>query len=314
MNKKYLLFFSLLLLAGCYRVPDKISPKVDYAISDTYMESLPAAFRPLSTQERSQDWGKEYLIGQSFAKEMDLYRAISTFRRADILVPERSFRKPEVQYNILLCYYIGKRYEDAIYYFEHSLLSHVDHTFSAFHDLLIILYDCYSEVNNEEKIKKTYELLHKFYPQTASRLQISSIIEEANIDKIDRLSQAHPDDLFLINLLSDYENKKKSVTKAQTFNALLPGSGYLYLGQKRSALTSFLMNGLFIFAAVEFFKKGYVAAGIITCGFEAGWYFGGIYGAGLEAKYYNERIYETLATQTMNEQGLFPIFMLKYSF
>ena len=94
----------------------------------------------------------------------------------------------------------------------------------------------------------------------------------------------------------------------------MPGSGYLYLGQKKSALTSFLLNGLFIYAAYEFFHHGYTAAGIITTSFEAGWYFGGIYGAGEEAKFYNERIYNEEACTLMQTKKIFPFFMLKYSF
>ena len=115
-------------------------------------------------------------------------------------------------------------------------------------------------------------------------------------------------------MLDRYYLEKKSVAKAQTFNALLPGAGYLYLGQKKSALTAFLLNGLFIAAAYEFFHHRHVAAGIITTSFEAGWYFGGIYGAGEEAKYFNEKAYERNASRTLHEYNLFPVLMMLYAF
>ncbi len=100
----------------------------------------------------------------------------------------------------------------------------------------------------------------------------------------------------------------------QLLNALIPGAGYLYIGQKKSALTAFLLNGLFIAAAYQFFHHRHVAAGIITTGFEAGWYFGGIYGAGEEAKYYNERLFEKNAATVLNDYKLFPALMMQYAF
>ena len=84
--------------------------------------------------------------------------------------------------------------------------------------------------------------------------------------------------------------------------------------EKAGALTALLLNGLFIFAAYEFFHHGHTAGGIIVSGFEAGWYFGGIYGAGEEAKYYNERIYEKMANRTLSEHKLFPILMMEHTF
>ncbi len=311
MNRKLIIL--LFLLSSCYHVSDKIQPQINYSFEDSYLKNLSPSFPSLTASEIQKDWGKEYLIAEHFAKDLDLYRAISTFRRAEILAPERSVRKTEIQYYILFCYYLAKRYDDAIYFFEHSDLSRVDETFSSFHDLLVILYDCYNRNKDYEKIKKTLDIIQKNYPETAKKLQLSTILFEANIDNIKMLSDSNLVNVDLKPLINEYEAQKKSVSKAQFLN-IIPGMGYLYLGQKRSALTSFLINGLFIFAAYEFFHNGYVAAGIITTGFEAGWYFGGIYGAGLEAKYYNERTYEQLASKTMNDKALFPIFMLKYSF
>ena len=116
------------------------------------------------------------------------------------------------------------------------------------------------------------------------------------------------------DLLAKYCAKKKSVTSAGTLNAIIPGSGFLYLGQPGSAATSFALNTLFIAAAIHFFNKGNVAAGIITTSFEAGWYFGGIYGAKQNAKLYNERIWEQEACQYMTKEKLFPMLQLTYAF
>ena len=115
-------------------------------------------------------------------------------------------------------------------------------------------------------------------------------------------------------MMSYYEIKKKSVGGAQILNTFIPGAGYFYVGQKKTALTALLLNTLFIVASYEFFHHGYIAAGIITTSFEMGWYFGGIYGAGEAAKFYNERLFENVATPMMNQEKVFPALMLKYAF
>ena len=90
--------------------------------------------------------------------------------------------------------------------------------------------------------------------------------------------------------------------------------GYLYLGQKKSALSSFLFNTLFIYTSYYFFKEGNIAAGIITSCFEFGWYLGSVYGAGESAKYYNERLYEKYAAPVMAQNKHCSTFMLRYGF
>ena len=109
-------------------------------------------------------------------------------------------------------------------------------------------------------------------------------------------------------------SRKSRSQKPKTLNAFLPGAGYLYVGQKQSAMTAFLLNGLFIAAAVHFFNHKQYAAGAITLSFETGWYFGGIYGAGESAKLYNERVYERHAYSVLNQEKLFPLLMLRYGF
>ncbi len=311
--KKYILL--LLLIAGCYRVPDKINPRVDYEVQDQHFSRLHSAFPPLSMIERNSDWGREMIIGHAFAMELDLYRAVSTYKRAEILLgDEHRDRKLEVQYDILLCYFLAKRYDETVESFEKSDLAHVDKTFPAYHDLLLILYESYGEMENEEKQAQILDLMKKSYPETAEKVQVSQAIRQGDLPAVEQFAAGFHERSYLDDLLENYEAQKKSVAAAQALNAIIPGAGYLYIGQKKSALTAFLLNGLFIAAAYEFFHHGHTAGGIITLSFEAGWYFGGIYGAGEEAKYYNERIYEQNATAVLNDTKLFPVLMIQYGF
>lgn len=313
MNKRFLLL--LLLTTCCYRVPDRINPAVNYQLQDQHFSPLASAFFPLSPLERASDWGKEYAIAKAFAEELDLYRAVSTFKRAQILLPEADVsRKLEIAYDILLCYFLGKRYDEAIEAFDKSDLSRVDKTFPAYHDLLLVLYECYREMDDKEKQQRIFELMGKSYPDTAEKITLSHAVREGDLSQVEQFAKGFQRPSYLDGLLDTYNSQKKSVGKAQLLNAFIPGAGYLYIGQRKSAFTAFLLNGLFIAAAYQFFHRGHIAAGIITTGFETGWYFGGIYGAGEEAKYYNERLYEKNGAVLLNDHHLFPVLMMKHNF
>ena len=303
-----------LFFCSCTRTSEEIEPQIDYAVQDQYLLHLQTPFPPLSFKEDIEDWAKEYKIAMGFAKDLDLYQAATSFKRALFLIPksERQ-RKLELQYEILLCYYIGKRYEEVIYLFEHSPLHLTDHTFSVAEDLLTILFDSYAQIKNTDKAEHVLAYMHEYFPKTEEHLQLSNNLRTGDLSAIQSFAEK-PEYTYLQNFLSDYQANKKSTTTAKTLNALIPGAGYLYLGQKQSAVTAFLLNGLFIGASCYFFVKDNIPAGVIFAGFEAGWYFGGIAGAGEEAKFYNERVYEARATPLMNQQRLFPILSLHYGF
>ncbi len=312
---KYCWIVIVLLFAGCHRVPDQVDPKITYAVPDRYLKSLPSPFPPLSPLEKMEDFGKEYWIGITFAKNLDLYQAITAFKRAEILLgTSNENRLLEIQYEILLCYYVGQKYKDVTDTFEHSGLKTVGPSFPAFHDLLIILQNSYLETGNTSQAERLRKVLESYDKESGEKLELSTALLEADFPTIRKFAAEPPYATYLKPFLASYNQDKKSVGKAQGFNALIPGAGYLYLGQKQSAITAFLLNSLFIGASAYFFHDGNLAAGIIFTSFEAGWYFGGIYGAGLEAKYYNERLYERKAQVLMQQERLFPILMLRYAF
>ena len=312
MNKIILYSLSLLFLSACHHIPDDKKPKLSHSVQDRYLRKLPSPFSPLTPEERHEDWGKEYLIALGFAGELDLYQAMTAFKRAEFLLPSsRHSRKMEIEYEVLLCYYLGKRYQEAIYLFEHGNLKTISPEFPAYKDLLVVLYDCYLNCNDQEKADKVLHIIQQTDPAMAEKISLSGILIQGDISS---LKEAAPHNPSVKTLLDTYDTQKKSIGTAQALNAFIPGSGYLYIGQKQSACTAFLLNGLFIWASVYFFERGNLAAGLITTSFEAGWYFGGIYGAGLETKFYNERVYERTATPLMNENKLFPILMLQHAF
>jgi len=308
-------FFVLLILTSCHENSTLLEPKIFYFPQERHIKTLPSPFIPLAREEKETMWGKEILIAQSFAREMDLYRAITAYKRAKILLPSvMKERVWQIEYSILLCYYLGHKYQEVVESFEDSDLKNVPETFPAYINLLLILYDSYQRRDNIARAQAILNLIEKQDPELARDLVLGTSINEGVLSAIQFLSEMEPVNIEAIQFLDDFCTNAKSVRKAQALNAILPGAGYYYVGQKKSAFTSFIINSLFIWASYEFFDRGYIAAGLITTSLEAGWYIGGINGAGLAAKAYNEAYYSECGKDLMIRKKLFPVLMFQYAF
>lgn len=330
--KKCLLLLFIVLITSCQTSCYKLEPEICYIPPKQFVEYHPSAFPPLEIEERRQDWGKELIIAQGFASEIDFYRAITSFKRALFLTPKKyAARRLQMQYGIILSYYLAGRFQDTIETFEASSLTDCPPDFPALDDLLVVLYDSYKRIENEVKASCIMALIQARNQSQAKQLSLSEAVRAGNL--CGALISSAPevvcetDDNILTTtpssqirsletqcFVKEYEMKKKSVRKAQFLNALLPGAGYFYVGQKVSGITSFWLNSLFIAAAYYCFDHNNIAAGLILSSFEFGWYFGGINGAGLAAKEYNEHIYNTAGKEFLLKNALFPVLMLKYTF
>jgi hypothetical protein len=87
-----------------------------------------------------------------------------------------------------------------------------------------------------------------------------------------------------LNLPSKYP------TTAGILAALIPGLGHAYVTRYRDAAVAFILNGLFIWAALESFDEGNHALGAILGVLELGWYTGNIYSAANVAVKYNRKM------------------------
>jgi hypothetical protein len=168
---------------------------------------------------------------------------------------------------------------------------------------LLILYDSYTKRGDEARAHSILNFMKKHSPELAHKVTLYH-----------ELSSGQCDATEFSAIKQTFNAHRKSPEKARWLNGLLPGAGYLYIGQKQTALTSFLINALFIAATYQLFHHGQTAAAIITGGFEVGWYVGGIHGAGLAAEQYNNTLYNRLAKSELTERKLFPILMFQYSF
>ncbi|OGL43909.1 MAG: hypothetical protein A2161_18135 [Candidatus Schekmanbacteria bacterium RBG_13_48_7] len=87
--------------------------------------------------------------------------------------------------------------------------------------------------------------------------------------------------------LSDFEKKclegetlpQKSPRLAGLLSAIIPGTGQIYANRYVDGIVALLLNGAFIYGAVESFNHDNPTTGSILIFFELGWYTGNIYSA-----------------------------------
>lgn len=310
LKKIFSLLILIAFLSGCVvNNCSKIEPKITYCPSPRILECLPSPFPPLTDEESFTEWGKELYCGRQFAKEFDFYRAITCYKRALFFAPlEHKF---VIEYHLVEAYYLARKYEDAIEVFESSGLGEIQMNAPGANELVLMLYDSYKKTGRCLKAEKMLHLIEMRNFDLKENLIEFTAIEEADFCTLIELETADPG---LSCFLNTYRTLAKSPAKAQMLNAILPGAGYAYVGQNKTAATAFVVNALFIWAAYEFFHRGYTAAGIITTSFEMGWYFGGINGAGLAAKELNEMTYSQIGKEYLVQKRGFPLLMFQYAF
>jgi tetratricopeptide (TPR) repeat protein len=310
------LLLGVSLAVGCSPRSHLLEPEITYCPQERHLEELPSAFSPLKQAELNTAWGKELVIGASLARQLDLYRAVTAYKRGLILIPPGyEARQQQLEYGLFLSYYLGQHYSEAVEVFEGSeQLQAITADFPAIHELLVSLCDSYYRSEQPEQALRVAGLLEELDMRLAQGVRVRELLGEGRPLEAREEVRFHPSAVTVMAFVDDYERQQLSVTKAQWLNALLPGAGYYYVGQTKAAMTSLTINVLFSTAAYQFFKRGEWAAGVIAASLEMGWYLGGINGAGLAAKQYNESIYQTQAKEAMIKGRLFPVLTFETAF
>ncbi|MEE4352672.1 MAG: tetratricopeptide repeat protein [Desulfatiglans sp.] len=83
---------------------------------------------------------------------------------------------------------------------------------------------------------------------------------------------------------------QKSPGLAGSLAAIVPGSGHVYVSRYRDGIIALLINGLFIWGAIESFDEDHEALGTLLTLVEIGWYGGNIYSAVSAAHKHNRNV------------------------
>ena len=259
------------------------------------------------------DREKQLGFAESLYSEGDYYRAITEYKRfnflypVDLLVEKSDFRIGE-------CYFKAKRWSEAIDVFNPFILKYPR---GSFRDNAIFM-----RGQAEKQLKRYPDALSTFdeliksqslaFSDKASYERTMILVEQEEWVKAREafatLSEDNPLYSSAVRFSQGLERidqiPQKSPAVAGTLAAILPGAGHLYTERPRDALVSFLLNGSFIWAAIELFRNNnYVAGGIVTF-FEIGWYSGNIYSAVSSAHKFNRRVQDEFIQGLKEKSGL----------
>lgn len=260
-------------------------------------------------------WERDKLFG--FAETLfaggDYYRAITEYKRfnylypVDILVEKANFRIGE-------CYFKAGRRVEAIDSLNAFIRQYPAGALRS--DALYLKGKAESEQKRYTDALKTFNELIR---TGGAAYRDMALYEEALVLLAQRewksareifasLSQGsplYPSAVIYSDGLGHMDGlSRKSPALAGTLAAVLPGAGHIYAERPRDALVSFLLNGSFIWAAVELFGNNNHVAGGIVAFFGLGWYSGNIYSAVSSVHKYNKRIEDEYLEGLKDKSGI----------
>lgn len=233
------------------------------------------------------------LIGDSYLNGGDEERALSHYLTFVREYPD-SKNVPEVFFRIGNLYARNRDYDSATGYFT-KILSHQ---------------------------KASASLMNKSHKWM---ILLSLLLDKSNEDMKKMLDQYQlSSDQYIMSMVEEYHTQNfKSPTTAGAL-AIIPGAGHLYIGRKRDALSAFIINGLFIWGAIESFDNNHNGLGVLLVAFGSGWYAGNIYSAINGSHKHNRKIRDSfrnrfsvglnLNVSRSNEGFLAPALLFSYRY
>lgn len=310
------------LITGCLptRPPLACTEFIDSEEKLAHLQ--PLAIAPANEYSAAHSpWRVEAYLGNQLARRVSWDEALRCYCRARLLAPQGDTEvHDQLAFDQMLCHFFANRPEEVLRVFETSNLPRVQRTFAPFGDLLVMLYDSYQRVGAEmgsasgEHALVTLKLLGEIDVRRAALVSLRALVQERDISQLE--VRAGDDEALshLGPLMGTVRARLRDPKRAMALNALLPGAGYWYVGQRQTAITSFALNLLFGAAAWHSLNHGDAALGLIALSFEFGWYFGGIQGAKLAAEEYNRRQFDPIGEKILQEGGARKAQLIEFGF
>lgn len=259
---------------------------------------LIAAFPIQSLGSEEQNCERQFGFAENLFEEKDFFRAITEYKRLIFLFPESDLCE-EAYFKIGMSYFGAKRWEESIEAFEVFLERFPESSMSD--KAMYYKGICEKELKKYDSALSSFRSILKSEREkykdeaTYQRALVFMDMEDwgrakETFDEISSGSNLRDSaEIFSTGLENINNVPHKSPSVAGTLAAILPGAGHLYTERPRDALVAFLLNGAFIWGAVELFDDGNNIAGGILTFFEVGWYTGNIYSAVSSAHKFNDR-------------------------
>ncbi|MFH1349829.1 MAG: tetratricopeptide repeat protein [Pseudomonadota bacterium] len=229
-------------------------------------------------------------------------RAIGEFERFIYFFPKND-RVPEARYHIGECFLRGRRYEAARRALEEVCRDYPQTNMAG--KALFLIGESYYMQGVLSEAEFYYRKVIEEYPQPElkssalyrlgwNRMKGDRWREAAEIfKKVEKDSPLYGNSLELAERSIEGEHLAyKDPTTAGVMAGILPGLGHAYCNRYKDGLVALLLNGSFVWAAVESFEQDHDVLGGILLFLELGWYSGNIYSAVNSAHKHNRKIRE----------------------
>ncbi len=260
---------------------------------------LRASVAAASTPE-TPEADRLFAFAGSLMEEEDYYRAITEYKRFISYFPQDG-RVPLCRLNMGLAYSKGNRADLAVEHFREIRQDYPGAPVAEKASFEIGA--AYFESQRFDDAREAFsEFIHQF-PDSA-RLDAARIFQGWALIHLWRMEEASSV-LASIGDTSAYHAVAQGLAGEVRLNAgdvparspvlagllsgVLPGAGQFYAGRATEGLTSFVLNGSFLWATIELFHHGNEIAGLLFAFFETGWYTGGIFGAVNDVHKFNRK-------------------------
>jgi tetratricopeptide (TPR) repeat protein len=258
---------------------------------------LPA---PARSDQLTIDSEAQLRFARQYMVREDYGRAVTELERLVYFFP-RDSRVPEAQYLIGVCHLKNRDYETARQALEAVYRAYPEETIAG--KALFLIGESYYIQGLPEEAGRYFKRVVRDYPEAGvkdaalyrlgwSHLQADRWQEAAaTFQTVDEHSVLYESARSLSEHGLEGELLPyKDPLAAGVMAGVLPGLGHAYCGRYKDGVLAFLVNGLFLWAAVESFDNDQEVLGGILAFLELGWYTGNIYSAVNGAHKHNLRV------------------------
>jgi TolA-binding protein len=262
----------------------------------TLFFSAPASLRAAQKIIQSDNI---FQFARQYLDQKEYQKAIIEFDRFIYFFPDEG-KVPEARYLIGLCYLESAQFEKARETFKKVYQRYYQSPYAG--ESLFLIGESYYRQGLWDESELYFKTIIQQYPY--SELKSRAYYRIAWIQlKRNQWAEASATFRMVVDDSQIQENAQllsqlslegeklphKNPTSAGVMAGFLPGLGHAYCGRYKDGTIAFLLNGLFIWAAVEAFKNENDVLGGILVALELGWYVGNIYSAVNVAHKYNRK-------------------------
>lgn len=242
----------------------------------------------------------QFQFARQYMGKGEYHRAVGEFERFIYFFPKDE-KVPMARYLIGLCYLMGKDYSSSRKVLEDVYKIYTKEPLAG--KALFLIGESYYRQGMLEEAKSYFKEVIKGYPQ--SNLKDISLYRLGWTQLKEDRWKAASDTFMLVGKNSPFyassqdlsteslkgiELPRKDPRTAGIMSTVIPGLGHVYSDRPRNGMIAFLLNGIFIWAAVESFDQDHDVLGGVLTVLEAGWYSGSIYSAVNSAHKYNRKV------------------------